>query len=300
MSLVWSPGFNGVTDPDAQTYIAAVEAADGQAIEGNVAYAINDFVVGCKLDGIWDAIKASCILAGARTLSGALVPLKGTAPTNVNFVSGDYNRETGLVGNGSTKYLNSNRAGNADPQDSFHLTVYASTAPTTGTAPASSNSYGTYIGNVTGATTGARSYFREPNNGTISARNTNSIADSSVAAGSSTGLIGMQRNNSSSYTFRANQASGSFTRASETPNSASFGVYRILTGTANGTTYSNGRLSFYSIGEAIDLEKLDTRVTLLMNHISYSLASGLPALSTMDPDAASYIGAVYRAGGTLS
>jgi hypothetical protein len=57
------------------------------------------------------AIKASCILAGARTLAGALVPLAGAAPTNVGpFVSGDYNRKTGLVGDGSTKYLNSNRA----------------------------------------------------------------------------------------------------------------------------------------------------------------------------------------------
>lgn len=299
MTLVWAPGFNGITDPDAQTYLAAVETADGQAIEGDVALAINDFVVGCKLDGIWDAIKASCILAGARTLSGALVPLKGTAPTNNNFVSGDYDRETGLVGNGSTKYLDSNRAGNADPQDSFHATVYASTAPTTGSG-GSSNDYGTYIGNVTGATTGARSYFREPNNGTISARNTSSTADSSVAAGSSTGLIGMQRNNSSSYTFRANQASGSFTRASQTPNSASFGVYRVLTGTANGTTYSNARLAFYSIGEAIDLEKLDTRVTRLMHLITYTQTSGLPGLSTMDLDAASYIGGAYRAGATLS
>jgi hypothetical protein len=31
----------------------------------------------------------------------------GTAPTNNNFVDADYNRETGLVGNGSTKYLDS-------------------------------------------------------------------------------------------------------------------------------------------------------------------------------------------------
>jgi hypothetical protein len=84
-------------------------------------------VIGCKQDGIWTAIKASCILAGARTLTGALVPLAGTAPTNFNFVDADYNRKTGLVGNGSNKYLNSNRAGNADPQNSFHHAVYGTT-----------------------------------------------------------------------------------------------------------------------------------------------------------------------------
>jgi hypothetical protein len=118
MSLGINSDFNGVTDPDAGAYIAAVEAADGQLLEFGVGKAINDFVVGCKQDKIWDAIKASCILAGARTLNGALVPLAGTAPTNFNFVSGDYNRKTGLVGDGSSKYLNSNRNNNADPQDS--------------------------------------------------------------------------------------------------------------------------------------------------------------------------------------
>jgi hypothetical protein len=74
-------------DADAATYIAAVETEDAQALESAVKTAINDFVVGCKADGIWDAIKSSCIMAGARTLSGALVPLKGTGPTNFNFVT---------------------------------------------------------------------------------------------------------------------------------------------------------------------------------------------------------------------
>jgi len=95
MTLVWRPGFQ--FDADASTYIEAVEVADGQALETGVRYAINDFVIGCKQDGIWDAIKASCIMAGARTLDGALVPLVGTAPTNYNFVAGDYNRELSLI-----------------------------------------------------------------------------------------------------------------------------------------------------------------------------------------------------------
>ena len=95
MTLVWSPGFN--YDTNASAYIDAVEAADGQALETATRYAINDFVIGCKQDGIWNAIKASCILSGARTLAGALVPLVGTAPTNNGFigVGTDYVRKTG-------------------------------------------------------------------------------------------------------------------------------------------------------------------------------------------------------------
>jgi hypothetical protein len=119
------------TDPDAQAYLQAVEAADGQALEFEVARAIDNFVLGCKADGIWNAIKASCILAGARTRLGALTPLVGTAPTSFNFVDGDYNRKTGLVGDGSTKYLDSNRNNNADPQDSKHLFSYFTQVVTT-------------------------------------------------------------------------------------------------------------------------------------------------------------------------
>jgi hypothetical protein len=77
-------------DPDALRYIAAVQTADQQSLEPAVRKAITDFIVGCKADGIWSAIKASCILMGARTLSGALTPLRGGTPTNVNnnFVRG--------------------------------------------------------------------------------------------------------------------------------------------------------------------------------------------------------------------
>ena len=127
MSWIITGSFAQPDEPEALAYIAAVEAADGETLEDGVKFAYNSFIKGCKADGIWDAIKASCILAGARTLNGALVPLAGIAPTNFNFVAGDYNRKTGLVGDGSTKYLDSNRLGDADGQDDVHLCTYVST-----------------------------------------------------------------------------------------------------------------------------------------------------------------------------
>lgn len=93
------------TDPDALAYIAGVEAADGQTLEPAVSSALGTFIVGLKVDGWYGAITNACILCGARTLAGALIPLKGGAPTNNNFVSGDYNRKTGLLGNAATKSL---------------------------------------------------------------------------------------------------------------------------------------------------------------------------------------------------
>jgi hypothetical protein len=253
MTLVWASGYNGVTDPDAQTYLAAVEAADGQALEGDVALAINDFVVGCKLDGIWDAIKASCILAGARTLSGALVPLVGTAPTNYNFVSGDYNRETGLVGNGSTKYLNSNRNNNADPQDNNHNALYLTTLPTVGAG-------------LMGAGTGGEG---GDTNVLSSATRSRSSSAASYSSSLVSGFAGHSRSTSIGYENRANGVSQSITQVSTTPFNGNVFVFARSSNSA--IAYANPRLSFYSIGESLDLALLDNRVSTLMTDIGAAI-----------------------------
>ena len=248
MTLIWTPGWNGLTEPEAVSYVAAVEAADGQPLEFATAKAINDFVLGCKNDGIWTAIKASCILSGARTLAGALVPLAGTAPTNFNFVSGDYNRKTGLVGNGTTKYLNSNRNNNADPQNSKHLSVYISqhhtrndTRVDIGTSSAQS---------ILQATSTQRAYRA---NCTTSV----TVADSSTASG----LWAVNRSSSASLETRFASSTNSSSNTSTAPASSAITVYSL----GGIDQYSNARLAFYSIGESLDLALLDGRVTALIN-----------------------------------
>lgn len=227
-------------DPAAQVYFNAVAVADGQQLEPAVKKAINDFVVGCKRDGIWNAIKASCILMGARTLSGALTPLVGAAPTNVNFVSGDYNRKTGLVGNGSTKYLNSNRNNNADPQNSNHNAIYLT-------------SIGTLI------TMGAGGILAGVNTvGGVASRSRNSASDSYGATLVAPTLVGISRSGSASYTQRFNASSQTATRASETPANANVNI--LYDGVS---TYGSHRAAFYSIGESLDLALLDSRISTL-------------------------------------
>ena len=259
MTLRWVPGWNGLTEPEAVSYVAAVEAADGQELEFGVAKAINDFVLGCKNDGIWDAIKASCILAGARTLAGALVPLVGTAPTNYNFVSGDYNRETGLKGDGSTKYLNSNRNNNADPQDSQHISVYSTQAPSTGVRM--------YIGagGSYGATGSSQINTISLNSG-VAQRSRSSASVGFDNLGYLTGLYGNSRNSSSSYFYRYGGNAGTVSQSSQAPFNANIQIY------ANeASLLSNARLAFYSIGEALDLAKLDTRVSSLITAIGAAI-----------------------------
>ena len=239
-------------DADALVYITAVETADAQTLETGVKDAINTFVVGCKADGIWDAMKATCILAGARTLTGALVPLKGTAPSNANFVSADYDRKTGLLGNGSTKYLDSNRAENLDPLNSIHTVVYLTAATPAG-------KFSIYGGDNTNATGfyGDIIYSRS--------------ATPSSGGASLNGFAGMSRSGASTVAFIKNGATGTLTTASVGRNTTTFNLFRSPTYTA-GTYHSSGRMAFYSIGEAIDLALFNTRVTNLINEYSAAIA----------------------------
>jgi hypothetical protein len=250
MAIIWigTGRFGAALDPDAAAYITAVETADGQALETAVRDAINAFVVGCKADGIWNAIKASCIMAGARTLAGALVPLVGPAPTNFNFVAGDYNRKTGLVGNGSTKYLDSNRNNNADPQNSKHVAAYVVSIGSGGGRPFVATSPGT-----------GRTFINDLVQATV-----NRSAFNGATAVVAPCLTGASRNSSATFDLRRNDQTVSFTGVtSETPLNQNLFVYRRQGATI--TEYSDARLAFYSIGEALDLALLNARVTTLIN-----------------------------------
>jgi hypothetical protein len=251
-------------DPDAAAYIRAVEVADTQPLEAGVKRAIDNFVRGLKQDNIWSAIKASCILAGARTLSGALVPLRGSAPTNNNFVSGDYNRETGLKGNTSNKGLNANIGGSsAGTQNDKHAVVYASEATS-----AAATSFRVYIG-ISGGGNDHVFFRASGDSANLTSRHHSSVSDTISGAGAATGLMGSSRNNASTYTFRASGSDQTVTRASAAPAAGDYLVFTLTQGTAS--LHSDGRLAFYSIGTAINLALLDTRVSALIAAIGNAI-----------------------------
>jgi hypothetical protein len=229
-------------DTDAQAYITAVESADTQALELGVKNAINAFVVGCKTDGIWSAIKASCIMAGARTLDGALTPLVGPAPTNAggNFVSGDYDRKIGLLGNGASKYLDSNRTNDADGRNDNHNSVYVA-----------SMGSGAFLGTLLGGS-GKNAILETSINNRGGATNTWTIPTGFV------GTLGSSRNVSASFNTIIGDSVGFVTRSSQAPSPGNVFIYR------ESNDYGNHRMSFYSIGDSLDLELLDARLTTLM------------------------------------
>jgi hypothetical protein len=241
-----------VSNADAQDWVNRVYAA-GSTVSQPVATAVSNFVDGCVADGIWTAMKSVVLLAGADTLAGALVPLKGAAPTNLNFVSGDYNRQTGLVGDASTKHLNANRNANADPQNNFHMSVFVGAPIVTGSV-----SFG-----AGGASSGSTQVT------TSVWRNRNSTASNFTTTGTQSGLFGMSRSSSSEFVGRNNGTSTTFSVASETPFNGNIFIYARNSGGAG--IFGNMRASFYSIGESLDLALLDSRVSSLMTAIGAAI-----------------------------
>jgi hypothetical protein len=254
-------GGGSAYDADAQDYINRVIAADVAAgnnsgLEAGVQDAYNAFFVACKSDGMLNAIKACCIMAGAQTLEGCLVPLVGTAPTNFNFVSGDYNRKTGLAGNGSTKYLNSNRNNNADPQNSKHISTYATNV--------TNQTIATYMGATQFQNVGASVMIYALDTSGLLCR-VNHAANTAIAGQqTTTGFKGLSRDSSANVIARMANGNTTLTETSQTP--APFNIAIFGRNNANTfDTFLNARLAFYSIGESLDLALLDARVTALIN-----------------------------------
>jgi len=258
----------GTDDPDAAAYIAAVEAADEIAspgvggLETATKVAIHSFVKGCKADGIWPAIKASCILAGARTLPGALVPLvkqpADSAPARFGTEGGwNYNRQTGLQGNNTNNYINSGRNSNADPQNNQHFSVYLSTAG----SPSSATQL--YMGGFSGP--GGLSLGIAASQ-QFSRSQATTFAFSGVST--STGLTAVSRSLPASYIHRSGGSNNSLNVASQAPADSSILVFREP---SSDVFYTNARLAFYSIGESLDLALLDARVTDLINAIGAAI-----------------------------
>jgi len=244
------------SDPDALTYLAAVAAADGAPVEVGVAVAVDDFFRVTKASGVFDALKACCILAGARTLAGALVPVVGTSPTNVadGFVEGDFSRTAGLAGDGTSK-IDSGRANDADPQNDQHVAIYATSAATNNTYSTGVGTTGNGVTNLVLLSTGG---------GGVYTRSRSNTDNGGLAF--TTGLAGVSRDSSASYNSYANGLTNNTGTASQTPVGDNIFIFNT-----GASTPTNATLAFYSIGTSLSLEDLDTAVTNLITAIGEAL-----------------------------
>lgn len=239
-------------DADATAYLQAVETADNQQLESQVLSAFNSFFVGLKSDGLWTSLGAMCVFAGARTLAGALVPIVGPAPSNNAFLAADYNRKTGLIGNGSTKYLDSGYSHATPGQNDRHMSAWVSER-------VSSSSNESFIGVGASGTSGS-SNIGVRNDANSDTRFASSTGTLTFVSGRVTGFHGTSRSASSSYTRRVSGSDGTVSQSSQTPLSGNVFVFNS---NAGATSHSTVRLYHYSAGTALTLATLESRIATL-------------------------------------
>jgi hypothetical protein len=262
-NLVWSRSY----DANALAYLNAVEAADGQALETPVKVAINDFVLGLKADDLWSKINTCFLLQGPRTLAGLMVALKGAAATNNFFTLADYNRNMGLKGDGATKYLELNRNNNIEAQNSKHFALVINE---TGSWSAGVNR--AYFG---GTLNTGHTLLRQVSATQVQARiHSGGITPDAGFNTNSTGFIGFSRANSTEVVLHratlANDFSLSETLSPFTSQVPANALMRLFS-LGNGLDYSDGRISFLSIGNAIGLSQLRQRVATLRAAINAAI-----------------------------
>ena len=246
------------------------------------AEAIDRFVTDARAQGVYDSLKAACILTGWDTLAGALTPLVGSAPTNSGFVAGDYDRGgQGLKGNGSSKYLNSNRANNADNYLNHHMATYCSDARS-----AVTNHY------RIGATSTACTLYHTVSGANFYGRDGHSIYAKN-GSDKSAGFVGSSRSDNSGTNFRIDGET--WFQAGANPFTGDAYPFGVFCRNATGTFQEFGAftLSWYSIGSSVDLAALDTLVTRLMADLRAIEEDG------MDRDSLRYIRAVEAADGSF-
>jgi len=242
----------GRVDSDALTYINKVERTDGASLEPGIKVAINNFVVNCKAGGLWDKLSIVGIFAGARSIEGALLTLKGPMESfdNFGFLQSDYDRRNGIAGDDTAKYLGTSPYfATSEALDDYHIAFSLTTLDTTATA---SPVYG-FGGTVydTAATHNTR----------VTSRNSSLVNVGSSRFG--VGFSCVSRDNSSNFDWRNSKTTTNYTHASINANNAAFRILR------SGSVYTTNVMNYWAGGKAIAAMGLyDDLVTTLLADIA--------------------------------
>lgn len=223
-------------DADVQAMLDA-RAAAGDPTSAPYALAISNLVTGIKaVSGFWDDIIQLVVLAGATTVAGARLSIKGLNLTNNNFLDADIGIKTGSKGNAIDKYWATGYSGTVagTGQNDFHVYGYFTELHSSTTA--------SYCGQ--GGIGNGSMHLRQ-----TASRFRSSTADNHTAQ-TIAGAMGLNRNSSTEYERLLDNGSlSTVTRTSQAPNSAP--IY-IQAGSGNGNTtpsaWSSSRMLIWALG----------------------------------------------------
>lgn len=180
------------------------------------------------------------------------------------WASGDYDRSTGMKGDGTSLYLNTNYQVPESDLNDTHIACHVTLAATN----AVHYKMGAY------ATTPAQNItaFRGIGSGNLAIYN-NSLAgaDAGSGRGNVTNFHGQSRSDSSSVTARVSNTSHSLSFPSTTV--VPMPLFLFATNLNNSGKFGgfDGRIAFYSAGTALDLAKLDSHVSSYVTAIGAAI-----------------------------
>lgn len=232
----------GNSDADALAWRARVNAAGGSVSQATYR-AVVKFSRSCKAAGIWGKLNRVNLFCGDQ-LAAALVPLKvgaGSATdTNTNFVAGDYSETTGLVGDGTSKWLATGVAENVLGLD-VSLGAYIRTVPSQALAvPIGSN--------ATALTRTTTPY--------IGARLGNASIETVISGAVVPGFYVGSRLSSTDLAIYKNGAFGT-SKSDFTANGTGSGIINVFCrGSGLNDRFESGTLAGYSIGTGLTASEI--------------------------------------------
>ena len=196
--------------PEATNYFSRLDAA------GDTTYVDYKQPLANYIDSLvtlggayWDDMGSAASFVGVG-IQGVTVPLKSTMPTltNNNFVVGDLDQLTGLKGDASTKYIDTNVADNINGSTDISAGIYVTEG--------SELEFDAYFGSSENGTGENKTLLS--NGYATSIRVFSDVGDNTPSAlDAPTGLISSSRGTSASVDYRADGISGTITRTGETP-----------------------------------------------------------------------------------
>jgi hypothetical protein len=255
------------SNADAQDWIDRVYA-NGGTVSASTAAAVNTFCNDIDAAGLRSLLWRVNLFAGDN-LSACLVPLfrgpdrtgtqyGNTTDTNDNFVSGDYDSASGLVGNGSTKRLNTGLPQNF--ADGRHLGIVPNTLGST--------AFRYYMGaKAAGSNNALFAIFANSPTTQISAY-TYSDAAAVGQSGFVTAVakrlhfIGNTAGSGNSKAYADGIRGGTNGLGHNTTNTGAFGIFAARNDDGTATGFSNARLSGYTIGNDMTESQVATYNTI--------------------------------------
>jgi hypothetical protein len=164
------------------------------------------------------------------------------------------NVKTGLKGDGTSKYIDSNRNNNADGQDDAARSVYV-----TDVSGADANMF--YMSSRLAAPDAL--FLNSRTNISTRSRNLTLFE----RARNPTGFVGCSRSDAVDYTMRDSGIDTNVTRDSEPPGGDALWVFARSTASNTPEFATAARQSLYHIGPALDLATMDGILTTFMEEV---------------------------------